>query len=283
MAQRTAHIVLLFTLLSLISCKEGTIETNYGPSLDVANSHALAENAYSRVFNIFYRVVSDSVLIISGQRNINGAVCYYTEDPQITYTIDYDTSFNNCPDRILRKGRIIASMESSFRQEGTEAILSFHNYSFIENEGDTIRLDGNNSITYLGLEGGVFRTYEHIVYSGTLSVNDSLGADSMRWEATRQIAHIAGMDTPTNFNDDVFSLLGNANGSAREGAVFASYIIDTLFNYFDCRWIRQGSIELETPGLDIKNGYIYYIGEDECQSQIIYTFNGNEFYDDLHP
>ena len=247
----------------------------------MANSHAVADNAYSRVFNIFYRVVSDSVLIITGQRNINGAVCYYTDDPEITYTIDYGTSLSSCPDRIMRKGKIIATMDTSFRLEGSVARLSFMNYTFVDTPEDTIKLLGDNNITYLGVEGGIHRTYEHKVMSGTLTIKDSLGSDSMHWEATRHVVFFQGMDTPTNFNDDIFSLTGIANGASTGGSVFASFVTDSLFNYFNCRWIRQGKIELETPGLDIKDGYIKYVGDEECISQITYIFNGNEFYDDL--
>lgn len=275
-------VLLMFALLAGASCKKGSIETNYGPVLLVANNHVMAENAYSRVFNIFYRVVSDSVLLATGERNINGAACQYSDDPVISYTIDYGPGFVTANDMIERKGRIVVVLDTSFRAEGAVAALSFDSYAFIDHPDDTVHMAGDCSISYLGLSGGL-RRYRQEVSGGVLSIRDSLQELPLHWDAERTIYMVGGAGTPVDYADDVFTLSGRAGGTAANGVLFSSVITDSLNNYAGCRWIRDGMILLETPGLDIRNGFIQYLGQDECLPRVSYTFNGNLFFDDLMP
>ncbi len=269
-------VVILLALFALISCKKGSIETDYNPSLQVANNQVIAERAYSQVFNIFFMVVSDSVLKATGSNKVFGANCTYQDTNGIVYVIDYLDYYTSCPDGKVRKGVITATLDKDFTEVDAVANLSFSNYVV-----DDLKLDGDNIISNFGLSMGMMQMYEHQVPSGTLTLYDTVSHGNFHWESTKIFTWVEGMDTPANHDDDVFEITGTANGSDLSNVVYSTLIQEPLGDYFSCRWIRTGITLISTPGLDVKSGYIEYIGEDTCTNQVMYYFNGNPFYDEF--
>ncbi len=270
--------ILLIVLLIIIagSCKKGSIETNYNPNLIVANNQVIAERAYSQVFNIFLMVVSDSVLKAEGNNTVFGALCTYEDSPDIQYVINYGIYYTLCPDGKIRKGVITVNLDKDFFETGSIATLTFSGYTI-----DHLWLKGDNMISNTGLTMNMQPTYMHEVPSATLTLLDSLSSHSFHWSSEKMFIHMQGTGTPADFKDDVFDITGTASGSATNGAAYSATIGEALSDYFNCRWIRTGITNLSTPGLDVKTGYIDYIGEDSCTKQVIYYFNGNPFYDEF--
>ena len=270
-----SHIILITILIPVgFSCKKGSVETDYNPSLTVANNQVIAERAYSQVFNIFYMVVSDSVLKVDGNDTVFGAYCTYEEVPEIKYTIDYLSYYNVCPDGKRRKGVINVILNKDFSETGAIANLSFSDYTV-----DSLRLEGDNMITNSGISAGMSQMYEHTIPSATLTFINYIGERPYHWESQKTFIYAEGKGTPNDFSDDVFNISGQASGTSINGVAFISTIDEPLGNYFDCRWIRNGKTLLSIPGQEINSGYIDYIGEDTCTNQVIYYFNGNPFYD----
>ena len=270
-------LLILLTLLAGLSCKKGSIETDYNPVLQVANNQVIAERAYSQVFNIFFRVVSDSVLKETGNHTIFGAECTYQDNNGIEYIIDYLDYYTSCPDGKVRKGKITALLDKDFSEVGATATLSFSNYVV-----DDLKLDGDNTISNHGLSMSMLQIYEHIVPSGTLTFYDTVSHGNFHWESNKIFTWVDGMGTPNDHDDDVFEISGTANGSDLSNVVYSAIIDEPLGNYFNCRWIRTGKTNISTPGLDVNSGYIDYIGKDTCTNQVIYYFNGNPFYDQFN-
>ncbi len=271
---KAPHILLLIMVLMLaFSCRKGSIETNYNPSISVANSQVIAERAYSEVFNLFLRVVNDSVLHAEGYNNIYGANCLYTTANGIEYSIDYADVYVNCPDGKFRKGRIMASLNKPFDETGAVASLSFTGYTV-----NDLVLEGDNDIYNSGLSAGALQMYGHEVPSATLSFYDSTYHGSIHWESSKTYIWVQGKGTP-DFDDDVFEIIGTGSGADVNGVVFSAGIAEPLTNDLSCRWIRSGRTNLSTPGLDVKSGYIEYPGQDSCTNLVYYYFNGNPFFE----
>ncbi len=269
------HIILITILIiTCISCKKGSVETDYNPSLTVANNQVIAERAYSQVFNIFFMVVSDSVLNADGSDTVFGAHCTYEEVPEIKYTIDYLHYYTSCPDGKRRKGVINVTLNKDFSETGAIANLSFLDYTV-----DSLRLEGDNLITNSGISASMSQIYEHTIPSATLTLINLLGEQPYHWESQKAYTYVGGMGTPNDFSDDLFMISGHASGISINGVNFTSTIDEPLGNYFDCRWVRTGKALLSIPGQEINSGYIDYIGEDTCTDQVVYYFNGNPFYE----
>ena len=274
---KNIHIFLFATIIIVsASCKKRSVETNYNPSLAVANNQVIAERAYSQVFNIFFMVVNDSVLKADGSNSIYGAQCSYQETPEIKFIIDFLHYYTPCPDGKVRKGVITATLNKDFIETGAIAELSFSDYTV-----DELRLEGNNIISNNGLSASMLQMYEHNIPSATLTFIDSIVEHPYHWESVKTFIYLAGMGTPSDFSDDMFEIVGESSGTDVNGVAFSAYTDEALGNYFNCRWIRTGITILNTPGLEVKSGYIDYIGEESCTNQVMYFFDGNPFYDEF--
>ena len=271
------HIILIsLIIIGSMSCKKGSEETDYRPNLTVANNQVIAERAYSQVFNLFFMVVSDSVLKTEGSNIVFGAECTYEETPEIKYIIDYKQYYTICPDGTRRKGMITATLDKDFSVTGAVAELSFSAYTM-----DSLRLEGNNQINNSGISASMFQMYEHTIPSATLIFISNIGETPYQWESQKNFTYVEGMGTPTDFSDDLFEISGEASGVDVNGVAFTVVIDELLGDYFNCRWIRTGKTLLSMPNLEISSGYIDYIGEENCTNQVMYYFNGNPFYDEF--
>lgn len=269
----TNIFLILFVLgMTAVSCKKGSIETNYNPVLNVANNQVIAERAYSQVFNIFFMVVSDSTLKNTGSNSVFGAECTYQDTNGIVYMIDYLDYYTSCPDDKVRKGVITATLDKDFSEEGATATLTFDKYVV-----DDLMLAGDNIITYLGYPQGI-KAFTHDIPSATLTLYDTVSSGNFSWSSSKNFNWVEGMSTPEYFDDDVFEITGTSNGVDLYNAAFSAVVNEPLGDYFDCRWIRGGQVSLSTPGLDVQNGYIIY-NPDSCTNLVEYYFNGNLFYD----
>ena len=211
-----SNTLLFFLLASIavVSCKKGSIETNYNPVLNVANNQVIAERAYSQVFNIFFMVVSDSSLKESGSDTIFGAHCTYQDNDGILFVIDYFDYYTPCPDGKVRKGVITATLDKDFSEEGALAVLTFDNYVV-----DDLMLSGDNTISYAGIVEGL-RSFAHDVPSATLTLYDTVSHGNFTWSSSKNFSWVEGMSTPEYFDDDVFEITGNSNGVDLYNAAF---------------------------------------------------------------
>ena len=224
------HILLPVLLIFFAcSCKKGSIETNYNSNLVVANNQVIAERAYSQVFNIFFMVVSDSVLKAEGSDTVFGALCTYEDSPGIQYVINYGIYYTLCPDGKPRKGVITVNLDKDFTETEAIATLTFSDYTV-----DHLWLRGDNMISNTGMTMNMQPTYMHEVPSATLTLLDSLSSQSFYWSSEKMFIHTEGSGTPANFNDDVFDITGDATGSALNGAAFSAMIGEPLSDYFNC-------------------------------------------------
>jgi hypothetical protein len=266
-------LLLFLGILAISACKKGSIETNYNPSLQAANNQVVAERAYAEVFNLFFRVVSDTTLKNTGSNVVYNAECTYQESNGVEYIIDYKYG-TSCPDGRYRSGKIIATLDKDFWEAGAVATLVFTDYSV-----SNLKLSGNNSITHDDMGMNTQMTFIHEVPSSTITFYDSVSHGSIQWESEKTFVWTEGMDTPYNPEDDVFEISGTSNGSDISNVSFSAVVDTALGDYFNCRWIRTGRTIINTPSLDVTSGFIDYIGDDTCTDLVIYNFNGNPFYD----
>lgn len=276
MKQRILNAALALAIpgMLFLACKKGSTETDYNPALAVANNQVIAERAWSQLFNIFFMVVNDSTLKATGSNEVFGAQCTYNTVGGITYVIDYLPYYTPCPDGKVRKGVITASLDKDFGETGAVATLSLDDYVV-----DGLLLTGSSTVRNAGLSQTGNPLFEHFVPAGTITIYDTVSHGSFHWESEKAFMWVGGTETPGFHDDDIFVMSGFANGTSLYGAAFSATIDEPLGNYLNCRWIRTGTTLLSMPGLDVKNGYIDYIGEDSCTNLVRYYLNGNPFYE----
>jgi hypothetical protein len=267
-------LVLLLAFMAVVACKKGSEQIDYNPNIQAANNQVIAERAFSDVFNIFFRVVSDTSLRNTGSNEIYSANCTYQDDNGIEYVIQYPYWSVSCPDGKYRAGTITATLDKDFWEPGSVATLVFTDY-FVDN----LSLDGNNTISNDDKGMSAEMVFIHEVPSATLTFHDTTTQQSFQWESQKYFVWTEGRESLYDTEDDVFEISGTSNGTDLNNVYFSAVIDTALGNYFNCRWIRTGRTIINTPGLNVKDGYIDYIGDDNCTDLVIYYFDGNAFYD----
>jgi len=243
-------------LLVVGSCKKTQIDNETTSSTDFA----LVSQEFMQILpGINERAVAEKGLYkLSSPGNSPFSVCMIdslsgdtTHDAQGVFTNAANLpvmwlQYSNCTgaDGKLRSGTIKVSFTKKYNVIGSVATATLVNYSVngVSCQGTlTIVRNSANSFTY-NVANGVF-------------TNNS-------WTSKYSCSTIVTLfdnGTPGTLNDDYVQVLGNANGTSREGKNYDVTISESLKKRMDCPWISQGiakltPTELHTRTIDFGNG-----------------------------
>lgn len=217
---------------------------------NAAGDNALAEAMFADVTNISdeagrtgsltnYRIDPNSNAILSQCAtitfdSINGA-------DVDTLTIDFGTTNCTGNDGRNRRGKIIVQYSGAYRDSGSTHNISFDNYFVNDNQ-----ILGTKTVTNNGHNAA-----GNLVYS--INVNGSVilasNGGTITWTSSRQREWTQGEST-MQWNDDMYSITGSANGTSASGENFTVNITSPLIRNmaFGCRrHFVQGTFQL-TPG-----------------------------------
>lgn len=236
------------------SAVDNTIcEDEFGKSVNTVNGYAFQENG------------------IKGNADILSGTPVVTVDPAdtldgfpVTMTIDYGTGTVSTVDGKTRSGKIICVFSNRWHIVGSRAKVTFVDYI---SGGTSFSCD---SMTIIHSTANSFTQQ---VFKGGCS-NPSWTGSALQWEGTRTITQTAGMETPFNHLDDVYSLTGNASGVSREGKAYTVVIAAPIVKRASCSWVESGKVEITPEGLAVRT--IDY-GSGTCDSQATITISGNTF------
>ncbi|MFN0013939.1 MAG: hypothetical protein ACKVU2_05270 [Saprospiraceae bacterium] len=167
-----------------------------------------------------------------------------------TITIDYGSTGCTGPngDHFL-KGKIIITQSAEMFTPGAVRTKTFENF-FV----DDVQVSGTKTRTNNGKDAAgnwsftkTATNMAHLYPDGT----------STTWNRTHTATLIQGGDTPTHW-DNVWSVIGNASGTNRNGKAVTAVILEPLIKKALCRWISEGVVEHtrdgKTASLDFGNG-----------------------------
>ena len=217
---------------------------------NAAGDNALAEAMFADVTNISdeagrtgsltnYRIDPNSNAILSQCAtitfdSINGA-------DVDTLTIDFGTTNCTGNDGRNRRGKIIVQYSGAYRDSGSTHTISFDNYFVNDNQ-----ILGTKTVTNNGHNAA-----GNLVYS--INVNGSVilasNGGTITWTSSRQREWTQGEST-MQWDDDMYSITGSANGTSASGENFTVNITSPLIRNmaFGCRrHFVQGTFQL-TPG-----------------------------------
>lgn len=123
----------------------------------------------------------------------------------------------------------------------------------------TVTNNGENA------EGNV--NYDVSVVDGTVTDPEGISAT---WNSERNREWIEGEATTylaeglAGILDDTYSLTGTASGINRNGVAFDMDIIDPLIFSIDCKWIKQGVLDITPEGVETRS--LDY-GDGECDNE----------------
>lgn len=259
--KRTGLFVLAGLLtLSVASCKKAKENRDTTTSKDLA----IAEGGYGDMRTVADHV-SDGGTLESFYGNPTVTVSPAWPDTTFpkTITVDFGTGCTDITGK-TRKGILTTVITGWFRTPGTVVTTTPTDYSV-----NDYAIDGIRTVTNDGYNADGNLEYTVTITSGQITYP---GGEVMTWESTRVREWLEGESTSyltsgySGVTDDVWSITGTASGVNSKGRNFTANITSPLIVRADCRWITQGSFEINPEGLDTRA--IDY-GEGTCDGDAV--------------
>jgi len=223
---------------------------------NMSGTAATADNAYNDVLqialeggldnNIAYiasqasrgNVTTNGVHQAYSVNGINSLSCAtYTLTPADTSTfpktlvVDFGTGCTS-NDGITRKGKITYILTGKVLLPGTTISATFESYSV-----NNYQLEGTYSITNNSTLAGISFTTK--VTSGKITFPD---ATFYNYAGDKTIKMTAGMSTPTDPSDDVYSITGSNSISSSAGNSLVANITTVLSKSYTCKHVSSGIV-----------------------------------------
>ncbi len=271
---KPSNLLLTATLALLMvtsSCKKETtptateaeIESTFELTTDDATSNFMAEDD------------NDVLMEAAEEKNLLGnfaptiesnnflACATVTVTPQTgfpkTILIRFDSTCTN-PRGIKRSGAIRIVISDSLRRSGSTAVMTFENYYV-----NYFKREGTHTFTNTSQPGG--KSWQRKIENGKVTAP---GGRFWLHASVKNVTQTAGVNTPAQLFDDVFSITGNASVTNAQGISRTANILEALQKKYACRHIDKGRIRFEGPNhfaiLDYGNG--------ECNNTATISING---------
>lgn len=188
--------------------------------------------------------------------------------PSRTITVNFGTTNCLCNDGRYRRGAIAYSFTGKYRDSLTVITVTPQNYFVNDNQ-----VIGYKTITNQG-----HNAENHLVYQITanMQIIKSGGTGTITWQANRTREWIVGENTLT-WSDDIYSIIGTANGTNASGNSFSSLITSPLIRNMavGCRkYFISGVLEHTPNGRATR--YINF-GSGTCDNIATVSINGESY------
>ena len=254
-------------ILSFNSCKKSDATADeFETTFELSGDQAISDNLTQDANDVLNEAASDKNLLGGhGPTGTSGTLscATVTVTPLIGFpkniVIDFGTGCTSA-NGVTRAGKINIVLSDSVRASGSTAVMTFTNY-------------------YVGgykKEGTV--TWTNTSTPGTLSwqrkvENGKITAPNGNYwlhSGTRNVIQTAGVNTPNNLLDDVFSVTGNHSVTNSAGLTRTITTITPLQKKVICNNIDMGSLKVQGP-----NHYaVIDFGDGTCDNIATLSIDG---------
>lgn len=248
--RKLLSIVAIATLtIAAISCKKNeTTVDEIETTFELSNNQAVAENLNQDASDVIEEATARQGLIGGSGSCVNpntmnwiGQCATVTSSgnfPAKNIKIDFGTGCTGA-NGVVRKGVINVLLTDSLRKTGSVATITFDNYYV-----NSFKKEGTITRTNTTVAGSGTRSYNRKVTDGKIT-----SADGKFWlhNSDVNITQIAGVNTPCDITDDVYTIEGartvtNANGKTRTCTTQTP-----LQKKTNCNNIDQGILKIQGP------------------------------------
>ncbi|HEX4849466.1 MAG TPA: hypothetical protein VFV08_01605 [Puia sp.] len=273
----------IFVTILIASCKKDNstnsnnppppppVQNNDSSAAAMSSQKATADNAYNDVLQVALESGSDNKIayMVSMAKNgqvqtnsaqsgvaVNGLLtcATYTVSPADTttfpktLTVDFGSGCTST-DGIPRKGKITFLLSGKMLMPGTTISATFTNYSV-----NGYQLEGTYSITNISTIAAIAYTTQ--IADGKITFPNAI---YYNYAGNHKIKMTAGMLTPTDLTDDVYSIGGSGTFSTSAGDSIVDSITTLLSKSYTCKYISSGIISFTynstiSGTLDFGNG-----------------------------
>ncbi|MEP6614944.1 MAG: hypothetical protein ABJA57_00125 [Ginsengibacter sp.] len=138
---------------------------------------------------------------------------------------------------VTRKGKILIAISDSLRKSGSVAVMTFDGF-YVNN----FKKEG--TITWTNTSSAGTKSWQRKAENGKITA-----PDGKYWlhSGTKNIVQVAGVTTPHNLLDDVYSITGDHTVTNAAGKTRTSTIIEALEKKVICENIDKGKVKIQGP------------------------------------
>lgn len=241
----------------MLSCnkKQTTVaDTN---DTGYASDQVLSEKLFDDV-----QVIADLAAEYTGTGSFKTTACGAISKVPNVITIDFGTTNCMCADGRNRRGKIIISYTGNYADSNSTHTIKFENYYQNDN-----KVEGTKTVTNMGRNSSG-QPYFNVSVVGSITKPDGTVV-TPNW--ARERTWIAGYNTPANWTDDEYKIVGSGTIIRSSGVVNVA-IVDSfpLIIATNCQWVKSGSIVYTLPGG--RSRTLNYGNVPACDNQATLTF-----------
>lgn len=254
-------------ILSFNSCKKSDATADeFETTFELSGDQAISDNLTQDANDVLNEAASDKNLLGGhGPTGTSGTLscATVTVTPLIGFpkniVIDFGTGCTSA-NGVTRAGKINIVLSDSVRASGSTAVMTFTNYYV-----GGYKKEGTVTWTNTSTPGTL--SWQRKVENGKITApNGNFWLHS----GTRNVIQTAGVNTPNNLLDDVFSVTGNHSVTNSAGLTRTITTITPLQKKVICNNIDMGSLKVQGP-----NHYaVIDFGDGTCDNIATLSIDG---------
>lgn len=271
------NLLVAFAIISLFiglySCKKNKDQeasAEYETTYQLSNDQATAENLTEDANSILQEVAAEQNLMgdnfagttITSNNFLDCAEVTVTPVSGFPKTIVIDFGIGcTSPNGITRKGKMTIVLSDSVRKHGSTAVMTFDHY-FVNN------YQKEGTITWTNTSTPGTKSWQRKVENGKITA-----PDGRYWlhSGIKDVVQTAGINTPYNLLDDVFSITGNHTVTNAAGKTRECTILEALQKKVVCANIDKGKQKIQGPD----HYAIIDFGDGTCDRTATISIDGN--------
>jgi hypothetical protein len=258
-------------VLLLSACKKNNTDSvidEYETTFELSGDQAIADNLTEDANDVFNEAAMDKGLMGNSPATATETmgllscatvtVTPVTGFPK-TMTVDFGAGCTSA-NGVTRKGKITIVLSDSVRKYNSTAVMTFQDYYV-----NGFKKEGTITWTNTSLPGT--KSWQRKVENG--KITSPTGAYWLH-SGIKNITQTAGVSTPLNLLDDVFSITGNHTVTNAAGKTRTGTILEALQKKTICENIDKGKVKIEGP-----NHYaIINFGDGTCDKLATISIDG---------
>ena len=261
-------ITLVSFAFSFNSCKKNDAADEMETTFELSGDQAIADNLTEDANDVFMEVAIDNNLAgnlvpdpIITNNIIPCATITITPASGFPKTILIDFGVS-CTDQRgnTRSGKIRIVLSDSVRKTNSTAVMTFENY-FV----NSYKKEG--TITWTNTSTPGTRSWTRRTENGKVTA-----PDNRYWlhSGIRYVVQTAGVNTPMNLLDDIYSITGTHSVTNSSGKTRDCNVLDALQKKTACHNIDKGTLKVQGP-----NHYaIINFGDGTCDNLATISIDG---------
>lgn len=225
------------------SCKKiSDVKEDFETTFELSGNQAITDNLTEDANDVFMEIAVDNNLAgnfapepVISNNIIACATVTITPASGFPKTIVIDFGTSCTHQGITRSGKINIVLSDSVRRNGSTAVMTFTNYYV-----NFYKVEGTYTWTNTSTPGT--RSWTRLTEAGKITA-----PDSRYWthNGFRTVVQTAGVNTPFNLLDDVFSVTGTHSVANSSGASRDINVLEALQKKTACHNIDKGKMKVE--------------------------------------